>query len=151
MAVVEVSFSALPTYVRTARLIAVEVARHAGLDDHLVDEVRFAVGEACAQAVRAHRRHAPHARVGLALAEREKTFEVQVRDFVLPEWTQDQAAAREGDAPAYPELGETFLTALVDDIRICRGERGGEVTMCWPIPDVIATRNEYSSSDDPLS
>ncbi len=50
--VVELSFAALPEHVRTARLVAVAVARRVGLDDDRLDEVRLAVGEACARAVR---------------------------------------------------------------------------------------------------
>jgi anti-sigma regulatory factor (Ser/Thr protein kinase) len=130
MAVVEVSFSALPAYVRTARLIAVEVARRAGIDEATLDEIRLAVGEACAQAVRAHRRHAPHARIGLALAQTNGKFRVEVHDFVpqegiLPDHQPD-------DAPD-SGLGEALLTSLVDDIHIVRGERGGNITMHWPI------------------
>ncbi len=50
--VVELSFAALPEHVRTARLVAVAVARRVGLDDDRLDEVRLAVGEACGRAVR---------------------------------------------------------------------------------------------------
>lgn len=45
-------FRAAPTHVRTARLVAVTVARRAGLDEDSVEGVRQAVGEACAIAVR---------------------------------------------------------------------------------------------------
>ncbi len=51
-AVVELSFTPLPEHVRTARLVAVSVGRRVGLDDERLDEVRLAVGEACARAVR---------------------------------------------------------------------------------------------------
>lgn len=50
--VVELSFAPLPEHVRTARLVAVSVGRRVGLDDERLDEVRLAVGEACARAVR---------------------------------------------------------------------------------------------------
>ena len=42
---------------RTARLVAVAVARRAGVADELLDEVRLAIGEACTRAVALHRRH----------------------------------------------------------------------------------------------
>ena len=51
MATVEVSFTALPAHVRTARLVALAVARRVGVSDDLLDEVRLAVGEACSRAV----------------------------------------------------------------------------------------------------
>jgi serine/threonine-protein kinase RsbW len=41
MPTVEVSFTALPAHVRTARLIALAVARRAGVDEQLLDEVRL--------------------------------------------------------------------------------------------------------------
>jgi hypothetical protein len=37
-----------PALVRTVRLVAAAVARRSGLDEDLVEEVRLAVGEACA-------------------------------------------------------------------------------------------------------
>ena len=39
MATVEVSFTALPAHVRTARLVALAVARRAGVSDELIDLV----------------------------------------------------------------------------------------------------------------
>ncbi|MFD0854548.1 ATP-binding protein, partial [Actinomadura adrarensis] len=49
MATVELSFSALPVHVRTARLIVTAVARRSGVAEALLDEVRLAVGEACSR------------------------------------------------------------------------------------------------------
>jgi serine/threonine-protein kinase RsbW len=48
---------ASPAHVRTARLVAAAMARRSGVDEGLLDEVRLAVGEACARAVRQHERH----------------------------------------------------------------------------------------------
>lgn len=61
MALVELRFPPSAAQVRTARLVVAAVARRAGMDDARLDEVRLAVGEACARAVRrsaaASRRH----------------------------------------------------------------------------------------------
>ena len=46
---VELELPATAEHVRTARLVSVAVARRMGLDDELVEEVRLAVGEACAR------------------------------------------------------------------------------------------------------
>jgi len=46
---VELELPATAEHVRTARLVSVAVARRMGLDDQLVEEVRLAVGEACAR------------------------------------------------------------------------------------------------------
>ncbi len=48
---VRLAFRALPVHVRTARLVAVTVARRAGWPETLVESVRQGVGEACALAL----------------------------------------------------------------------------------------------------
>src|SRR5450755_4323605 len=84
MATVEVSFTALPTHVRTARLVATAVARRSGVAESLLDEVRLAVGEACSRAVEAHRLHCPAEPVRIALTSMAGRFEVQVIDTGRP-------------------------------------------------------------------
>ena len=83
MPTVEVSFTALPAHVRTARLVATAVARRSGVDEALLDEVRLAVGEACSRAVEAHRLHCPAEPVRLALTDMAGRFEVEVTDTGL--------------------------------------------------------------------
>lgn len=51
MPTVALRFSPLAEHVRTARLVAVSVARRAGFGEGQLDEIRIAIGEACAQAV----------------------------------------------------------------------------------------------------
>lgn len=50
---VRLSFQPLAVHVRTARLVAVTVARRAGWSEEQVESVRQAVGEACTLALRA--------------------------------------------------------------------------------------------------
>ena len=50
---VRLTFQALPTHVRTARLVAVTVARRAGWPEGQLESVRQGVGEACTLALRA--------------------------------------------------------------------------------------------------
>src|SRR5438477_12863444 len=80
MAVVELAFTPLPAHVRTARLVAVAVARRSGVADALLDEVRLAVGEACSQAVESHRQHCPAEPVKIELTDSAGRFEVVVTD-----------------------------------------------------------------------
>jgi anti-sigma regulatory factor (Ser/Thr protein kinase) len=82
MATVELSFSALPVHVRTARLIVTAVARRSGVAEALLDEVRLAVGEACSRAVEAHRQRCPDEPVRLELSGTGRRFEVIVSDAV---------------------------------------------------------------------
>ncbi|KUP96468.1 ATP-binding protein [Thermobifida cellulosilytica] len=69
MAIVQLTISALPAHVRTARLMATAVARRAGVSESTLDEIRLAVGEACSRAVEAHRTHCPEEPIRLELID----------------------------------------------------------------------------------
>ncbi|ASU81899.1 ATP-binding protein [Nocardiopsis gilva YIM 90087] len=69
MALVQLTISALPAHVRTARLMATAVARRAGISETALDEIRLAVGEACSRAVEAHRAHCPDQPIQLELID----------------------------------------------------------------------------------
>ncbi|MBB6174165.1 anti-sigma regulatory factor (Ser/Thr protein kinase) [Nocardiopsis mwathae] len=69
MALVQLTISALPAHVRTARLMATAVARRAGIAETALDEIRLAVGEACSRAVEAHRAHCPDQPIRLELID----------------------------------------------------------------------------------
>ncbi|MDF4254271.1 MULTISPECIES: ATP-binding protein [unclassified Streptomyces] len=99
MATVELLFSALPEHVRTARLVAAAVARRAGVDEAVLDEVRLAVGEACTRAVGLHMSHGLSSPVRVSLIEDEKKFSIEVGDeaphrrFTLPGGTLGAGAS----------------------------------------------------------
>jgi anti-sigma regulatory factor (Ser/Thr protein kinase) len=97
MATIEVSFSALPAHVRTARLVAVAVARRSGVADGLLDEIRLAVGEACSRAVGLHRNAAPQTPVRMTMHDEQDRFTVVVAD-VAP--AQDPPTMLESLDPA---------------------------------------------------
>jgi len=59
VATVELSFVPRPAHVRTARQVAVALARRAGLGDDVLDEIRLAVGEACGLAMSLQRQNRP--------------------------------------------------------------------------------------------
>jgi serine/threonine-protein kinase RsbW len=80
VAVVELLLSPLPSHVRTARLVVVAAARRAGLEDGLVDELRLALGEACARAVGLHARHAPGTPVQVVVTDGARGLTVEVTD-----------------------------------------------------------------------
>ena len=133
MATVELTFSALPVHVRTARLIVTAVARRSGIEEELLDEVRLAVGEACSRAVEAHRRHCPAEPVRIELTDSDKRFEVVVSDTVPGE----APAAAEGWADFDPaggveRLGLAVIAGLADDVVISATPKGVEIRMSWP-------------------
>lgn len=162
MAMVEVAFTPLPAHVRTARLVAVAVARRSGVADSLLDEVRLAVGEACSRAVEAHRQYCPAEPVKIELTDSGGRFEVVVTDSAPGEATalngttdaedaRGAAPALAGEArsaagttagtgqPASDALGGlqddsglAVIAELADDVRISRTTAGISVCMSWP-------------------
>ncbi|MCI0383700.1 ATP-binding protein [Streptomyces sp. CNQ085] len=136
MATVELRFSALPEHVRTARLVAAAVARRAGVDDAVLDEVRLAVGEACSRAVGLHVGHGLDTPVRVALTEDEKAFCIEVGDDA-PQGTQGAAHrspgggdGTEGDDEV--DMGLAVISGLVDDFEVTADEHGGLIRMSWP-------------------
>jgi anti-sigma regulatory factor (Ser/Thr protein kinase) len=136
MATVELRFSALPEHVRTARLVAAAVARRAGVDEAVLDEVRLAVGEACSRAVGLHQNAGIAAPVKVALIEEEKQFSIEVGDEAPHSAPGDRApggAPEDGDAEAEEdEMGLAVISGLVDDVEVTAGAHGGLIRMTWP-------------------
>lgn len=162
MAMVEVAFTPLPAHVRTARLVAVAVARRSGVADSLLDEVRLAVGEACSRAVEAHRQHCPAEPVKIALTDSGGRFEVVVTDAAPGEAAALNGTTEPGDAgdaaaraagevaaagsgaartgqPLFDARGGlqdgsglAVIAELADDVRISRTAAGISVCMSWP-------------------
>ncbi|MBA9001879.1 ATP-binding protein [Thermomonospora cellulosilytica] len=153
MATVEVSFSALPVHVRTARLIVTAVARRSGVSETLLDEVRLAVAEACSRAVEAHRRHCPDEPVRLELSGDGRRFEVVVSDSVPGDDAAGGAdidpapavSALDEIEPDFPagaadlgladaaELGLAVIQGLADDVEIDATPKGVQIRMSWPL------------------
>ncbi|MFD8601098.1 anti-sigma regulatory factor [Streptomyces sp. TSRI0445] len=151
MATVELRFSAQPEHVRTARLVAAAVARRAGVDEAVLDEVRLAVGEACSRAVGLHRSHGITAPVRVALTEEEKAFSIEVGDSVpdpgadpadsgAPDAAGGSGASStrpgsEADGEGEDEMGLAVISGLVDDVEVRSGAGGGVIRMSWPTAD----------------
>lgn len=142
MATVELSFTALPAHVRTARLVATAVARRSGVDESLLDEVRLAVGEACSRAVEDHQLYCPGEPVRLSLTDLAGRFEVEVTDTCA-------SAARVPASPGGPgavsgtagpenngglpaSIGIAVIEGLADDVQITETAAGTSIRMSWP-------------------
>ncbi|WP_086829957.1 ATP-binding protein [Streptomyces sp. NRRL B-24572] len=145
MATVELRFSAQPEHVRTARLVAAAVARRAGVDEAVLDEVRLAVGEACSRAVGLHRSNDVTTPIRVVLTEEEKTFSIEVGDEVpgagvaaadaagVPGARTAAPAEDFDDAGGEDEMGLAVIRGLVDDVEVSAGEDGGTIRMTWPV------------------
>lgn len=144
MAVVELLLSPLPAHVRTARLVTVTAARRAGLEDGLVDELRFAVGEAASRAVGLHAAHAPEVAVRISVEDGPAGLVVRVVDAGPAAGPVPDDLARvltEGGDPAVddveladPDVVLALLTGLVDTTTVEPSPTGTTVTMRWPLP-----------------
>jgi len=146
MATVELTFTALPAHVRTARLVATAVARRSGVDESLLDEVRLPVGEACSRAVEGHRLYCPGEPVRLALTDLAGRFEVEVTDTCAPgvrspggpgsvaDHADYAGADPAGNANAgVPDgLGIAVIEGLADDVQIRETAAGTSIRMSWP-------------------
>ena len=136
---VALRFAPLPEHVRTARLVAVALARRAGVEEGLLDEVRLAVGEACSRAVGLHRSGAPGEPVLVRFAPPGDRFKVEVADLVTggPVPKQDEGGESEpgmfdpngGEA----DMGLAVLRGLVDDLEVETVPTGGVIRMGWPV------------------
>ncbi|MFB7993830.1 ATP-binding protein [Streptomyces sp. NPDC056002] len=136
MATVELRFSAQPEHVRTARLVAAAVARRAGVDEAVLDEVRLAVGEACSRAVGLHRSSGIAAPVRVILTEEEKQFSIEVGDEAPRSAPGDQSSGAPGGSDDLEEgeddMGLAVISGLVDDVEVTTDESGGLIRMTWP-------------------
>jgi serine/threonine-protein kinase RsbW len=147
MATVELTFTALPAHVRTARLVATAVARRSGVDESLLDEVRLAVGEACSRAVEGHQLYCPAEPVRLSLTDLAGRFEVEVTDTCAPGARgpggpgivadlTGAGPAGSAAAPADPGvgagLGIAVIEGLADDVQISETAAGTSIRMSWP-------------------
>ncbi|MFD0306936.1 ATP-binding protein [Streptomyces sp. NPDC127119] len=138
MATVELRFSALPEHVRTARLVAAAVARRAGVDEAVLDEVRLAVGEACTRAVGLHQSAGISAPVRVSLIEEEKLFSIEVGDEAPHTVPGEKSPGAHGGADGADveteedEMGLAVISGLVDDVEVTAGENGGLIRMSWP-------------------
>ena len=121
---VELRFPPTPGHVRTARLVAVAVARRAHLDEDRLEELRLAVGEACARAVR---------RCEVARCTRAVVLTVDDAGPGLVVEVADAAPAQQGDEP----VALALLRGLADVVKVLDGDggAGGRVRMeWWPVP-----------------
>ncbi|HST84242.1 MAG TPA: ATP-binding protein [Kineosporiaceae bacterium] len=118
---VELRFPPTPGHVRTARLVAVAVGRRAHLDEDRLDEVRLAVGEACARAVRRCQATQCTAAVVLTVNDTGPGLSIEVTDA---------APAREDDDEP---VALALLRGLADVVEVLKGAggEGGAVRMEW--------------------
>ncbi len=110
--------------VRTVRLVTAAVARRSDCKDAVVEEIRLAVGEACAVMIGADGAAAGSSGQVEVVLSADKGFHVTVTGRV------------EGDDPGFRDIGLdpwALLGGLSEDLTVT--ERGGEteLRMSWPL------------------
>lgn len=129
---VTVSIARDPALVRTVRLVAAAVARRARLDEELVEEVRLAVGEACA-ILMAPSPSSPEPvsdPVTVALA-----IDGRLRVEVLSEVSGQPNKANKANLADLDDIGPwLLLRALVNDLQVSGAGSATTVSMSWPLP-----------------
>jgi anti-sigma regulatory factor (Ser/Thr protein kinase) len=145
MSTVTVKFSPLTAHVRTARLVALAVARRAGVAEEMLDELRLAVGEACSRAVGIHVAHGGEEPVQMRLSDDRRSFTVEVTDL----GTLDEDPAGVIDALDIAEMsshalddetpdampsgfGLAVISGLVEDLVVSSEGGATKVRMVWP-------------------
>jgi anti-sigma regulatory factor (Ser/Thr protein kinase) len=110
-------------FVGLARLVVCAAARHAGMSDERVEDLRIAVSEAIANAINAHTSVGRTEPIELSFgAAADGSFAVTVSDtgFGFEPISPQQAADR--DWTDESGLGVTIIRNLADDVRFLRGE-----------------------------
>lgn len=150
MATIELRFSPLTVHVRTARLIALAVARRARLSEELLDEVRLAVGETCTRAVNVHLAKGYPQPVRLRFSDDHSHFTIDVVNHGTladdPTQSMDLVAASSralSEAAANSPNGEwetlptgfglAVVSGLVDELFVTSEGEETTVRMRWPV------------------
>jgi serine/threonine-protein kinase RsbW len=123
---VTVSIARDPALVRTVRLVAAAVARRTGREEEFVEEVRLAVGEACALLVGENT--APD------LAAGPVTVAIRVEDgLVVDVVSQDPVDVED---PPHSDIDGVepwaLLRGLIDDFTVVQDGSTTTVSMSWP-------------------
>jgi hypothetical protein len=114
--------------VRTVRLVGVAVARRAGVADDQLDEVRLAIGEACARAVARHQRLGIRDTVQVSFTDGDR-YLVKVIDRAV------DVEQLDGEDQLTIDVSVALLQGLVKDLRMSPLDQGPgtEVRMGWPV------------------
>ena len=125
---ISISIARDPALVRTVRLIAAAVARRSGRDEEFVEEVRLAVGEACALMVGTDA--APELQGAGPITVR---LDLDERLSVHVESEGDVAVEDPSDGDLDGVEPWALLRGLIEDFQISRHGASTTLSMSWPV------------------
>lgn len=138
MATVELRFAAKPAHVRTARQVAVTLARRVNLASPALDAVRLAVGEACGLVVALQQAARPDKPVVVTFDD-TKGLSIDVCGIVELEAAEGIAAVDVLAAAVEPVVDElpagaslAVVSALVPRLDVITSAHGVTMKMRWP-------------------
>lgn len=124
MAVVEIAITPRPEFVGVVRLALGALARAESIEEEVLDDLRIAVSEACANAVVSSEESGSETPITVAWEARPDAIVVEVMDP-----TPDSPAASNGDpGTARLELSLALLRSLVDNLEHEQLPDGGSRT-----------------------
>jgi anti-sigma regulatory factor (Ser/Thr protein kinase) len=125
---ISVSIARDAALVRTVRLIAAAVARRTGQDEEFVEEVRLAVGEACALMVGTD--SAPQLRGGGPI-----TVRLRLDDRLVVDVESEGEVVVDDDPDSDVDGVEPWalLRGLIEDFSISRDGARTTLSMSWPM------------------
>jgi anti-sigma regulatory factor (Ser/Thr protein kinase) len=125
---VTVAIARDPALVRTVRLVAAAVARRTGRDEEFVEEVRLAVGEACALLI-------GHEPMPSPATEDPVTVAITIEDELMVEVSASGEVAVED--PPHSDIDGVepwaLLRGLIDSFAVARDGARTCVSMAWPL------------------
>ncbi len=128
--IVELKVPCSPEYVSVVRLAILGLCGRIPLSYDEVEDLRLAVGEACASSVdRASQAGADHAHIHVAGSVDDARIVLEIRDDVpLPPETEpeEEPSALDQDFDS-PQFRVSLMQLLVDSVEIDEAEGGGQI------------------------
>ena len=122
MAQVEIEIPSRSVYVGVVRLALASLARTAGLSEESVDDLKIAVGEACANAVILNEESAPDVPVKVHWSQDGAQVVVEVEGAGHPFDSAESANGDDHDARL--RMSVALLESLVDSCEVTEGPDG---------------------------
>jgi serine/threonine-protein kinase RsbW len=126
--IVELEIPPGSAYVAIARLAFASLARGAGLDEELVEEVKIALSEACTNAVLIHEESSIHEPVTVRWIEEPDRLILEIADRGA---TPDGSTENDFDSQGFSSrmvMSRVLLEALVDGCEFIPRPGGGTIT-----------------------